>query len=100
MASGIYAQVDLAASTNTTVFTIVTFGVYNIRFCNRNSTPVSVRLAYAATGTPGVTEYVEYGATIPANGVLEEQGVAVQAGKLIVAYSDTANVSVAVWGIE
>jgi len=32
--------------------------------------------------------------------VLEEQGIPIQAGKYIQAYSDTANVSVSVWGVE
>ena len=102
MASGIYGQVDLAANVNTTVFgpTVAVPGTYNIRFCNRNATAVTVRLAIAASGTPVAKEYIEYGAVIPANGVLEEQGLPIQAGFYIVAYSDTANVSVNLWGIE
>jgi hypothetical protein len=102
MASGIYGQVDLAAATNTTVYgpTVPTKGVFNIRFCNRNSSAVSVRLSVSATSTPAAKEYIEYGALIPANGVLEDQGIPIQAGMYIQAYSDTANVSVNVWGVE
>lgn len=103
MASGIYGQVDLAASTYTTVFgpTVAAPGTYNIRFCNRNATAVTVRLAIApAAGTPGSTTFIEYGTPIPAYGVLEEQGIPIQATKYITAYSDTANVSVNVWGVE
>ena len=100
MASGIYAQSDLTATTLTTVFTIAALGTYNIRLTNRNASSVTIRLALAATSTPSASEYIEYDAVIPANGVLEEQGIPLQVGKLIVAYSSVANVSVSVWGIE
>ncbi len=102
MASGIYGQVDLAANTNTTVFgpTVAAPGTYNIRFCNRNGLAVAVRLALAASGTPAAKEWIEYDVVIPANGVLEEQGIPIQAGFYVVAYSNTANVSVNMWGVE
>ena len=103
MAAGIYGQVDLAAAAYTTAFgpTVAAPGTYNIRFCNRNATACTIRLAIApASGTPGATTFIEYGTPIPAYGVLEEQGIPIQAGKYIQAYSDTANVSVNVWGVE
>ena len=101
MATGLYAQADLLATTLTTVYTTVAAAAtYNIRVCNRNVTSVAIRLALAAAATPSASEYIEYDAVIPANGVLEEQGIPLQAGKLIVAYSSAANVSVAVWGVE
>jgi hypothetical protein len=101
MASGIYAQVNLTATTLTTVYTTVpTAATYNIRFCNRNSTSVAVRLAIGAAATPDNSEYIEYDAVIPGNGILEEQGIPIQASKLIVAYSSVASVSVAVWGVQ
>jgi hypothetical protein len=102
MAAGIYGQVDLAATTNTTAFgpTVAAPGTYNIRFCNRNATACTVRLSISASASPTAAEYIEYGTPIPAYGVLEEQGIPIQAGKYIQAYSDTANVSVNVWGVE
>jgi hypothetical protein len=103
MASGIYGQVDLAAATYTTAFgpTVSAPGTYNIRFCNRNATACTVRLALAAAaGTPSSAEFIEFGTPIPAYGVLEEQGIPIQAGKYITAYSDSANVSVNVWGVD
>lgn len=101
MASGIYAQADLAATTNTTLLTTAAnTGTYNVRFCNRNATAVTVRLAIAAAATPTGSEYIEYGSVIPAYGVLEDQALVIQAGKLIVAYSNAASVSVSVWGVE
>jgi hypothetical protein len=102
MATGIYGQVDLAAATNTTVYgpTVAAPGTYNIRFCNRNASAVTVRLSISASTTPANAEYIEYGTVIQGFGVLEEQGIPIQAGKYIQAYSDTANVSVSVWGVE
>ena len=103
MAAGIYGQVDLAAATYTTAFgpTVAAPGTYNVRFCNRNATSVTIRLSVsAASGTPGNAEFIEYGAVVPANGILENSAIVIQASKYITAYSDTANVSVAVWGVE
>ncbi len=101
MATGLYAQTSLIADTNTTVFTTAaTSAIYNIRLTNRNVVAVTVQLALAAAATPVAKEYIEFDVIIPANGVLEEQGLSLQAGILIVAQANTANVSVAVWGVE
>ena len=102
MATGRLGASDLAATTNTSVYTVPAskIGTCTVSVCNRNATAVVVRLAIAATGTPGVTEWIEYGVSIPANGVLERTGLVIDATKIVVAYSDTANVSVVVWGFE
>lgn len=102
MASGKLGNNDLAATTNTTVYTapagVVT--TLNVSVCNRNSTAVKVRLAIAAAAAPATKEYIEYDVSIPANGVLERGGLVMAAGELLVAYSDTANVSVRAHGLE
>jgi len=103
MANGILGTpTAVGATTNTTVYTVPTdtFSVATVNVCNQNATDVTVRIAVAASGTPTAGEYIEYGTTIVANGVLERSGIVLQAGKNIVVYSSDANVSVVCYGIE
>lgn len=102
MASGRLGASDLSATTNTTVYTVPadTLAAFCVNICNRNTSSITVRLALAASGTPSAGEYLEYDTVIMGNGVLERTGLVLDAGKLVVAYSSTANVSVVVVGIE
>ena len=102
MASGRLGASDIAATTNTTVYTVPVgkTAAFSVSVCNRNTTAVMVRLALAATGTPGASEWIEYDVLLPASGVLERSGIVLDTGKLVVAYSSAANVSVVVYGLE
>lgn len=102
MATGILGTADLLSATNTTLYTVPadTFSVATVSICNRNASPITIRIAVAASATPVNSEYVEYDSTIPANGVLERTGLVLEAGKLIVVRSSGANVSAVVMGIE
>ncbi len=102
MPTGILGTSDLAATTNTTVYTVPasTFSVVTVSICNRSASTVTVRLAASVTGTPGNAEYLEYGTQILANGVLDRSGIVLDAGKNIVAYSSATSVNVVVTGIE
>ena len=103
MATGTLGQSSLAATTNTTVYTVPVskIGTVSINICNRSATnPVMVRLAVAASGTPANAEWVEYDAIIAPNSVLERTGIVMSASKNVVAYSSAANVSVNVYGYE
>ena len=102
MASGTLGQSAPSATTNTTVYTVPAGKVatFTVSILNRGTASATVRLAIAATGTPGNAEYLEYDASIPANGVLERTGIVATAAKNVVVYASTANTSVNVHGYE
>ena len=103
MASGILGQNALAASSNTTVYTVPasTHAVVNVSILNRStSAAAAVRLAISATGSPGNAEWIEYGVSVPKAAVLERTAISLNAGKNIVAWSSGSDCSVSVYGIE
>ncbi len=103
MASGILGQAAPSASTDTSVYTVPasTLSVVNINVLNRSgANPVDVRIALAAAGTPTSSEYIEYDVTVPAKGVVERTGIALQAGKIVVVQCSTGDTTVNVYGLE
>ena len=103
MATGILGQSAPSAATNTTVYTVPAgkVGIFSINIVNRNTAVATVRIGISASGTPGTTEWIEYGAQLLANGgVLERTGLVAQAAKNVVVYSDVADTSVTVYGYE
>lgn len=102
MATGILGQSSLTAATNTSVYTVPAAKVatFNVSIVNLGTVYSLVRLAVASTGTPSSSEYLEYDTVLAPKGVLERGGLVAQAGEIVVAYSDTANVSVSVYGYE
>jgi hypothetical protein len=101
MASGTLGQASLAATTNTTVYTVgATPSVFNVSMNNTSGFPVAVNLAIAAAATPTAAEYLEFETVIPPNSVLERGGLVATSGKLVVAYASVAGVSVNVYGYE
>lgn len=102
MATGILGTADLAATTNTTVYTVPadTFAVVTVSLCNRATTNRSVRIAVAAADTPTNAEFIEFDSAILGNGVLERTGIVLDAGKKIVVRSDSIDVTAVVYGIE
>jgi hypothetical protein len=102
MASGILGQSSPTATTNTTVYTVPasTTATFTVSICNRSSSAITARLAIASTATPTDAEWIEYDASIPANGVLERSGIVAQAAEQVVAYVSAATASVNVYGFE
>lgn len=102
MATGRLGAADLAATTNTTIYTVPssTKAALSVNVCNRGSSAVTVRLALSATGTPGDGEWIEYGVSLPAYGVLERTGIMLAATQRVVAYASAATVAVVAWGVE
>ena len=104
MATGRLSGVDITTTAATSVYTCpaTTFSVVSVSICNRSATAVTVRLALTTTGsTPATTDYLEYDASLSANGVLERTGIVMTAANQLVVTSGTGNVlSVVVVGIE
>jgi hypothetical protein len=102
MATGRLGTADLAAATNTTVYTCPsdTFAVVTVSVCNRSASAASIQLAVCDTATPGTDEYIEFDTSLSAKGVLERTGVVLDAGKLLVVRSSAVSVNAVVYGIE
>lgn len=106
MSSGRLGAADIAAATNTVIYTAPAGGVatVSVNISNRNSlgTNILVRLAFINGGIGALSDadYVEYDTQILSGEVLERTGIVMAAGQTIVIYSDLASVSAQVWGWE
>ena len=102
MATGILGANDLAATANTTVYTVPadTFAVVTVNVTNRNSQSRNIRIATADDDTPTDAEWIEFDTEILGNGVIERSGIVLNEGKKIVAYTNSTEVNVVVYGIE
>lgn len=102
MASGLLGAANPAAATDTTLYTVPAgkLSTVNVSITNRGSGLAKVRLALAATASPTTSEWLEYDVPLPANGVLERTGIVMEAGKLLVVYTDVATVSCNAFGFE
>lgn len=72
----------------------------NIRLANRNTFSVRVRVAICKASTPDPSEYIEYDASIPPGGIMEDTALIMVSGEYIYAWADNDNVSVRIHGIE
>ena len=102
MATGRLGAQDLAAATNTTLYTCPsdTFAVVSVSLCNRANQATNIRMAIASSATPGAAEWIEYDTELLGKGVLERTGIVMDAGKILVVYSNQANVSAVAFGLE
>lgn len=107
MAAKIHGRVgaaDLAATTNTGVYTVPATrkGTLTVIACNRNATAVRVRLAYidGALGALANEDYIEYDTLVPGNTPLTVTGLPITATHTLMAYASTTGVSVGVFAVE
>lgn len=102
MATGRLGIADLAAATNTTLYTVpaATFTVLTLSVCNRGASSASIRVAICSAASPADSEFIEFDVEILAKGVLERTGLVLDAGKLLVVRSSAVSVSAVAYGIE
>jgi hypothetical protein len=102
MATGRLGIADLAAATNTTLYTVPasTFSVVTVNIVNRGASAATVRVAVSSSATPADSEYIEFDTSLSAKGVLERTGIVLDAGKLLVVRSSAIGVNAVVYGIE
>jgi hypothetical protein len=102
MATGRLGVSAIPATTLTTVYTVPSgyYSVFSISITNRNTTPVTIRVALSTSDTPNNEDYIEYDTSLIAKGVFERTGLVAQAGLNIVIYSSSASVGATVYGIE
>lgn len=102
MATGRLGAADVVAVTNTTVYTVPSarVGTFTLSLCNRTTGVILVRVALSATATPALTEWIEFDASLPANGILERSGLVLDATKNLVVYTSAAGVSAVAFGFE
>jgi hypothetical protein len=102
MATGRLGTADLAAASDTTLYTCpaATFTVATISVCNRGATAANIRIAICDTATPGNDEYIEFDVSLTAKGVIERTGLVIDTGKLVVVRSSATSVSAVLMGIE
>ena len=102
MPSGKLGSAALAAATSTTVYTVptATIATLNVSIVNRGFTTARVDVAVGTNASPADADYLEFGAEVPANGVLERTAIVASAAERVVARSSTANCTVRVHGFE
>jgi hypothetical protein len=102
MSTGRLGTADLAAATDTTVYTCPadTFAVVTVSVCNRGASASTIQLAVCDAATPGNDEYIEFDTSLSAKGVLERTGIVLDEGKLLVVRSSAVSVNAVVYGIE
>lgn len=102
MSNGFFESADLAAGTNTTIYTAPadTQAIASVNFVNRGNVPCTVRLATAASSTPTNSEWIEYETELEPKAILERTGIVLETGRNLVARSSAVNVSVTANGLE
>ena len=104
MANGLLGKASLTANANTAVYTPTTSktGIVSVSICNRTASGATIRLAIiaAANSAPTDAEYLEFGSSIPANGVLERSGLALNDSNKLIIWTDSSGVSALVYGLE
>lgn len=103
MASGLLGNIAPAANTLSNLYVVPasTLTSCTVNAVNTGTNAASVRIALSSSGTPDISEYIEYGAPLLVQGdLLERTGLVINASKNIVVWANTSSVSFTVYGFE
>lgn len=81
----------------------ILFATASIFLCNTNapgSTDAVVNIAITSDASPSTQDYIEYGAVIPAGGILERTCMPMSPNDKVVVISTEAGIAVRVAGLE
>ncbi len=100
--SGRFGALNLVADIDTAFATFTGDATINISACNRNLTPIKIRIAIVdgALGDLADEDYIAFDRTIQGHGQYEHTGIVCSSGETVVVRSDTSNVSVRVHGFD
>jgi hypothetical protein len=102
--SGLYGQLNLSASTWTQLVAAPSSGrmkSVSVNLVNTTGSACTIRLAVSTAPTgPSNTDYLEYGYTLPAYGMLERTGIVLSPSYGIGVWASAAGVNANAWGIE
>lgn len=91
-----------AANAEETIYTVPAAkqALCSVRFCNKTAAPITVDLGVMDSGesTTGVGGFLEYGATLLPNGILENTGLLLAAGDSLRISASSVNVACVVFG--
>jgi hypothetical protein len=99
--SGKLGKADLAAAADTDLYTTPAgiVATASVAFVNRTAAAITVRLAVRSAALAN-SDYLEYDASIPANGVLERTGIVLSPGEIITVRASAVGVSARAHGFE
>ncbi|WP_288075932.1 hypothetical protein [Pseudomonas sp.] len=101
MATGKLGSADLAAATDTVLYT-VTSGLtssFSAVFVNRSTDNVKIRLSIGSA-VPISKDYIVYDRIIPPGGEYERTGLVASSGEAVVVRGDKTGISVRAHGFE
>ena len=104
MPNGLLGKGTSVANTDLVVYTAPSgcqYSTVNLLIVNTNGEIASIKVGITLAETPGIADYIEYNAQIPANGgILERTCLILSPNEKIIVNSTVANVTVRVNGLE
>jgi hypothetical protein len=88
---------------NTTLYQVPSgyYSVFSVSLTNVTSSAVTIQLALATSGSPGTSDWIEFGTVIQPKGVFERTGLVLGPSQYVVALASAGTaVNATVYGIE
>lgn len=103
MANGVLGKAMSNDSTPVNVYEVpyeAVFATASINLTNTGVDDAIVKLAITTAATPGLVDYIEHNAVIPAGGILERTCMVMSPGEKVMIECDKNTVAIRVYGLE